>query len=189
MYEYLNNLELYIHPEGSFLNTIAAQAALRLETLLPRQLLWIDDDSDFLDLAQNAIELSSNCEVTTIIDPYQAGRVASAKAFDLIVVDWNMPELNGFNALRRVQRQLDFDQLSPETWFERKTPVIVATVHEKMVVEKERLPQGCFQYLGVVDKRQALHSIVRDISTLYNRNEKNTRAINREIRRGPNFFS
>jgi CheY-like chemotaxis protein len=189
VFEYLNNLEFYMHPGSSFLNTIAAQTALQLETFMPRQLLWVDDDADFLDLAQDAIEWSSNCEVTTIKDPYQVGRVASDKAFDLIVVDWNMPDLNGFDALRRVQHQINFDQLAPETWFERKTPVIVATVFEKIAVEKEQLLQSSFQYLGLVDKRQSLHNIIRDISTIYNQNERKTHSISRETRRGSNFFS
>jgi DNA-binding response OmpR family regulator len=70
----------------------------------PTRVLLVDDDDAML-MSMEAI-LSEHFEVKTCNEPRAALRLAALEKFDVICVDWKMPNMDGiefFNALERQQ--------------------------------------------------------------------------------------
>jgi CheY-like chemotaxis protein len=85
-------------------------------------------------------------EVTAVENGVEAVRAAAAGAFDLILMDVEMPELDGWSATRRLRAQ------------GVQTPVIAFTAHEGDGVRRLALAAGCADVLPKPVSREALLS-------------------------------
>jgi CheY-like chemotaxis protein len=137
------------------------------DTILPRRILLIEDDEEFADICAAAIRASSHSFVEVANDPFEAINYISEGVYDLIITDWNLPAINGFNALKMASKSLDRDPSSHDLWFARKTPVVLLTVSDLSVIGKATLSKDHFSFLGAVSKSGTLSEILRQISGLF----------------------
>ena len=69
--------------------------------------LLVDDDVAFTDLVAEFLDAEGEFSVTRRHDGAAGVAEAKADAFDVIVLDVGLPELNGFEALRRIRDVVD----------------------------------------------------------------------------------
>ena len=144
-----------------------ANIAPSADTLLPRRILLIEDDVEFAEICASAIRASSNNIVEVATDPFEAISFITEGVYDLIITDWNLPAINGFNALRMASKSLDRDPAAHDLWFGRKTPVVLLTVSDLSIIGDAKFSKGHFSFLGAVSKSRTLSEILREISGLY----------------------
>jgi len=135
---------------------------------LPERILLIEDDENFAQMLACALEQRGGSDVMVAAEAFEASNLMSQQAFDLVVTDWRLPAINGFGALRKAEQCLSLDPMAPQEWFGRhKVPVIVITACDLSEIEGERRLKGCFQFLGVVSKEQAMTGILQQIEILF----------------------
>jgi len=97
------------------------------------KILLVDDTRSFLDLETTFLQ-RAECKLFTAATGLEAVRLARAERPDLIVLDLEMPEMNGIQACRILKAD-------PAT---QKTPIIVLT---SMQMEDEARRAGAEHYL------------------------------------------
>ena len=97
-------------------------------------ILVIDDDTKILEVIRMRLETNGHF-VETFSDPLKALENLREKEFDVIVTDVRMPQIDGIELLRRVQRLC---------W---NIPVILLTAYGTIPNAVEAMKYGAFQYL------------------------------------------
>jgi two-component system OmpR family response regulator len=97
-------------------------------------ILVVDDEESLTDLVSSALRFAGY-QVTTESNGFDALRAIKSKAPDLIVLDVNMPELDGFEVCRRIRR----DGV--------QTPVIFLTARDDIDDLRVGFRQGGDDYL------------------------------------------
>ena len=69
------------------------------------RVLYVDDETDLLDIDKRYLERSGNFEVVTAINAPEAIRLLEQKQFDAIVSDYQMPGMNGIEFLIEVRKR------------------------------------------------------------------------------------
>lgn len=81
-----------------------ARAALRCGTLpITQKILCVDDDAPFLCAFSALLELAG-FSVTAASDPAQGLALMSKGSFDLAILDYHMPGMNGAQLARKIRR-------------------------------------------------------------------------------------
>ena len=97
-------------------------------------ILVVDDDTNILEVIRTRLE-ANDYYVEIQSDPLEALECVKEKEFDVIVSDIRMPEIDGMEFLRRVQR-LRWD-----------VPVIMLTAYGTIPSAVEAMKLGAFHYL------------------------------------------
>ena len=98
-------------------------------------ILAVDDTPAILQLLQ--VLLCVDFEVTTLTSGLQAVEAFAAKTFDLVLLDLMMPEIDGFETLRRLKQLPNFGT----------TPVIFLTAADDPLSERGALELGADEYI------------------------------------------
>jgi PAS domain S-box-containing protein len=97
--------------------------------------LYVDDESTLLDLCKMYLERVGEFIVTTVTNAPEAIRILELKRFDVIVSDYQMPEMDGIEFLKIVRSRGD------------KTPFIIFTGRGREEVVIEALNAGADFYI------------------------------------------
>ena len=118
------------------------------------RILCVEDNEDNLHMLQRRLT-RRGFEVTISMNGAQSVEWAKTLQPDLIVMDLNLPGLNGWEATRRLKNQ-------PET---KHIPIIVLTADSKQKSREKALAAGCdefelkpIDFEGLVGKIQSLLS-------------------------------
>ncbi|WP_025031938.1 HD domain-containing phosphohydrolase [Bradyrhizobium sp. DOA9] len=68
------------------------------------QALLVDDSRSVLNFLKRHIEAEGLVEATTFLDPVEALACAQERAFDLVLVDYEMPHMDGISFIRTFRR-------------------------------------------------------------------------------------
>lgn len=98
-------------------------------------ILAVDDTPAILQLLQ--VLLSIDYEVTTVNSGLQAVEAFAGKSFDLVLLDLMMPEIDGFETLRRLKQLANFGT----------TPVIFLTAMDDLASERGAFELGADEYI------------------------------------------
>ena len=102
----------------------------------PIQVLHVDDDPAFLDLAGEMLDRTDEpLDVTTETDPRAALERLGSSSFDCVVSDYDMPQMDGLDFLRRVRE--DHPQL----------PFVLFTGKGSEEIASEAISAGVTDYL------------------------------------------
>ena len=96
------------------------------------KLLYIEDNDDNLYTLTLRFEMLSGYEVVTAVDGAEGIAKAITERPDLILMDLDLPVVDGWEATRRLKAD-------PAT---RNIPIIALTAHAMMVTAKRRWPQA-----------------------------------------------
>jgi len=102
--------------------------------MLMPNVLVIDDDPNILAVIQTRLE-ANGYAVETYRDPLEALESLRERAFDVVVTDVRMPQIDGMELLRRAHR------------VRCNIPVILLTAYGTIPKAVEAMKQGAFQYL------------------------------------------
>jgi len=96
----------------------------------PKRILWVDDDQDFLELGCEVLSAEPTWEIRAAESGFQAGMAVVDWKPDLVILDIEMPNMNGFAALAELRK---------EGGVHTNTPVFACTaLHGNEIEEKVR---------------------------------------------------
>ncbi len=115
-----------------------------------KRVIYVDDDEDMLLLIKAVLEQDSGLEVNTFTSPIHALAEISAKTPDLIILDYQIPEMNGTQIMARIhEMNLDVPiifftaQSAPEEINKIQSlgaskvivkPIDISKLHEKLLM-------------------------------------------------------
>ena len=117
------------------------------------KILIIDDDEG-LNHFLNRFFKRKGYEVTLCLNGKRALETISEKRFDLILLDYKMPGLNGLDTLKQIKT----DHI--------KTPVIIMTAYGNTDTAIEAMKRGAYDYLNKPFEREELSRIVGEALAL-----------------------
>jgi CheY-like chemotaxis protein len=99
------------------------------------KILLVEDNEDNRDMLTRLLQ-RRGFEVVSAVDGLQGIEMAGSEAPDTILMDMSLPELDGWEATRRLKR-------APST---RSIPVIALTAHAMSGDRERALAAGCDDY-------------------------------------------
>jgi len=122
------------------------------KTLFSASLLLAEDDPLNADIATRTLQ-RMGCQVRVASDGLSAARLFEDNSFDLVLMDCEMPEMDGFEAARRI-RGLEAGR--------RHTPIVALTAHAPAEVREKCLAAGMDDVLAKPFKEaQLAHALHR----------------------------
>ena len=100
------------------------------------RILYVEDNEDNAYMLKMRLELTDEVEVLVAEDGEKGCEIAAAKRPDLILMDLEMPVVDGWEATRRLKRK-------PET---RDIPVIGLSAHALAGEREKALAAGCEEF-------------------------------------------
>ena len=100
----------------------------------PAKLLLVDDDPDLLDLLSEELTKEGFC-CTSVTNGQDALLETRDKDFDLVILDWNLPDFEGIEVCKRMRKNLIV------------TPVLMLTAHDAISDRVAALDIGADDYL------------------------------------------
>lgn len=123
-----------------------------------KKILMIEDDQDIIDLVTSSLKMRYNCMIDVAQDPYEAMNLMTEKFYDLIILDWQLPGLNGTETLVETEKGLRLEPSIPEQWDTKKVPVVIFSSSKKNECHPRRTKH--FDYVGYISKSQPLNEII-----------------------------
>jgi DNA-binding response OmpR family regulator len=99
------------------------------------KILIVEDDSNILSLLKDGFE-EENYIVEIATNGGDGEYLASMNRYDVIILDWMLPELSGIEVLSKLRQQ------------DIRTPVIMLTAKDEIKYKIEGLQQGADDYLS-----------------------------------------
>jgi len=105
----------------------------RFDEYAVRRLLYIEDNQDKLYMLQLRFDVLGGYELMSATDGAAGIAMAAAERPDLILMDLNLPEIDGWEAARRLKAD-------PKT---RDIPIIALSAHAMAGDREKALATGC----------------------------------------------
>ncbi len=119
-----------------------------------KHILIVDDNKTNLTMAKN--ELASDYSVTAVLSGMQALQFLSRMKTDLILLDINMPEMDGKETMRRIRANAEW----------KKIPIIFLTADSSPETEAECLLEGADDFIAKPFVPQVMRSRIARIMEL-----------------------
>lgn len=116
------------------------------------KVMVVDDDMDIRDLVVFKLRKEGH-EVTGFGDPREALAAATTTDFDLAVLDWSMPQMDGGELCARLR----------ELPHLRDTPVLIVTAHADPEVRDQAFGAGATEYLAKPFSFKQLAAVVAEL--------------------------
>ncbi len=137
-----------------------------------KKILMIEDDKDMVAVVTKALKMKYSCVIDVAQDPYEAMNLMTEKFYDLIILDWQLPGLNGTDTLVETEKGLRLEPSLPIQWDTKKVPVVIFSASQKNKCHPRRTKH--FDYVGYISKTQPL-SVIIDSFGEYIEDEKTVR--------------
>ncbi len=131
-----------------------ADALDQLPPMIPRRILVVDDNAINRSVAGGILEKLGH-GVSFASTGQQAVTLALDGAFDLILMDIQMPEMNGFEATSQIREQ--------ESAIPRHTPIIAMTAHAGADDRAQCLAGGMDEYVSKPISQAKLRSAIEKV--------------------------
>ncbi len=118
---------------------------------MTEKVLLVDDEEDFLEIMAERMT-ARGMEVTTCESAEAALNKIQAQAFDAIILDFMMPGMDGFQALKKIKK------LRPEM------QIILLTGHATVEKGVEAMKMGATDFLEKPADIEALEKKIKDAS-------------------------
>ena len=123
-----------------------------------KKVLMIEDDSEMSMVISRALKENFGCTVDVAQDPFEAINLIVDKFYDLIILDWQLPGLNGAETLVAAEKGLKFEPSIPIQWDSCRAPVVIFSSSKKSECPPRRTKH--FNYTGFISKGQPLTQII-----------------------------
>lgn len=118
---------------------------------MPHRLLLVDDSATARAFAAAALEDAADLEITQAASGFEAIRILPTEAFDLVITDINMPDINGLELIRFARTHERYQQ----------TPLIIISTEGREVDRDKALALGANEYLVKPYAADQLLAVVR----------------------------
>jgi putative two-component system response regulator len=113
------------------------------------QALLVDDSRSALDFLKRLVEANGQVQATTFLDPIEAIATARQREFDIVLVDYEMPRMDGIMFIRELRSLSKFADI----------PIVMVTSIETDEVRMKALEAGATDFLP--KRPQAMEMNVR----------------------------
>jgi putative two-component system response regulator len=113
------------------------------------QALLVDDSRSVLDFLKRLVEADGLVQATAFLDPLQALTVARDRDFDIVLVDYEMPKMDGITFIRELRSQPKFADI----------PMVMVTSIQTDEVRMKALEAGATDFLP--KRPQAMEMSIR----------------------------
>jgi CheY-like chemotaxis protein len=141
----------------------------QLKSARRKKILLIEDDLDMAQVLAYKLVKECGCNIDFAFDPFEAIDQATENFYDFIILDWNLPDLNGGQTLLRIEKQIHLEPNAPPEWDGKRIPVIVFSSGERQ--ECPLKESRHFDYLGFISKAQPFQRIIETFSDLFRKRE------------------
>ncbi|MER0169606.1 MAG: response regulator [Nitrosomonas sp.] len=124
-----------------------------------RPCILVVEDNDVNQLVSKAMLERLNCEVTLVNNGLEAVDAFSSRRFDLILMDCNMPVMDGFEATRQIRALEQKKNLSP-------VPIVALTAHALDHIKQECFAAGMDGHLSKPFDAAQLDKILQQFSSI-----------------------
>jgi len=124
-----------------------------------RPCILVVEDNDVNQLVSKAMLERLNCEVTLVNNGLEAVDAFSSRHFDLILMDCNMPVMDGFEATRQIRALEQKKNLSP-------VPIVALTAHALDHIKQECFAAGMDGHLSKPFDVAQLDKILQQFSSI-----------------------
>lgn len=125
------------------------------------KILVVDDDVEMAEVVKHSLSRCYGIDVKVATDPYEAITLMLDGTFDFVLLDWNLPKMNGFNAICEAEKI--FLQAARTLGRISSKKIRVATFSAGMS-RLCRLPSTRhFTYVGHVSKQNKLQEIIQAV--------------------------
>jgi two-component system NtrC family sensor kinase len=100
-----------------------------------KQILLVEDNPDHAYLAKFCLEKNADYQVVEAKDAHQCSSLLKVQNFDIVLLDYNLPDKNGLEVLRELKDG------------EISSPIVLVTGHGHERVAVEALKAGAFDYV------------------------------------------
>jgi len=114
---------------------------------MPQKVLIVDDEKDFLDIIAERM-LARGMDVSTATSAEDALNMVEEEAFDVVILDFMMPALDGFKALKLMKA---------------KRPDVQIIVLTGNVPDEKRMEAKALGALDVIEKPPDLKDLIQKI--------------------------
>jgi len=114
---------------------------------MPQKVLIVDDEKDFLDIISERM-LARGMDVSTATSAEDALNMVEEEAFDVVILDFMMPALDGFKALKLMKA---------------KRPDVQIIVLTGNVPDEKRMEAKALGALDVIEKPPDLKDLIQKI--------------------------
>lgn len=118
-------------------------------------LLLVEDNPVNQDVALTMLEFMG-CQVETVYDGRQALKAVARTTYDLVLMDCQMPEMNGFEATKVIRAQ---EAAAPSATRSR-LPIIALTANARLEDRERCLAAGMDDYLSKPFSQEALRRVL-----------------------------
>ncbi len=132
-----------------------------------KRVLIVDDDREITELLRTTLE-QTRLEVCVAHDPYEAISLLNETVFDLVVLDWHLPMMNGLKTIIEAERLFRFDPSLPLEWDGKRVRVVTFSADETTDCKVPSTRH--FKYMGHIHKKNSLSSILEKLSFFLNKN-------------------
>lgn len=120
----------------------------------PSSILCVDDDDDFCELMTAMLHYAdADYQLTSVSTPQEALDLLTHKKFDLLMFDFNLPQMSGVDLCRHIRAA------------DSKTPIVFYTATSRQSDRSAAMAAGASAYLV---KPNDLENIVPTIENLLN---------------------
>jgi two-component system sensor histidine kinase/response regulator len=120
------------------------------------RVLVAEDNAVNRKVARGMLE-SLNCRVDTAKNGREAVALSSREHYDLVLMDCQMPEMDGFEATRLIRER---ETANPSPVGANRTPIVALTAHVMKEHQERCLASGMDDYLSKPFERKQLRSIL-----------------------------
>lgn len=121
---------------------LGEESTMKAKTITDyRTRILVVEDNEVNQLVSKAMLERLSCEVTMVDNGLEAINAYSSQQFDLILMDCNMPVMDGFEATRRIRALEQLTNAMP-------TPIVALTAHAFDHVRQECLDAGMNEHLS-----------------------------------------
>ena len=114
---------------------------------MPQKVLIVDDEKDFLDIIAERMH-ARGMDVSTATSAEDALNMVEEESFDVVILDFMMPALDGFKALKLIKA---------------KRPDVQIIVLTGNVPEEKRMEAKALGALDVIEKPPDLKDLIQKI--------------------------
>jgi two-component system, response regulator RpfG len=119
------------------LNTLTASPPARKAVRMTTHALLVDDSRSALGLLKSLIESDGTVHATSFLDPVEALAAARNREFDIVLVDYEMPKIDGISFIRELRTFSNYVDI----------PIVMITSIETEDVRIRALEAGATDFL------------------------------------------
>jgi putative two-component system response regulator len=156
------------------MNEIAPSSPLPRRSKSAR-ILIVDDTPANVTLLQSLLDMAGYTDVTGVTDPREVLPLCREKPFDLILLDINMPHMNGFDVMAELKKLGRDDYL----------PILVLTAQTDQETRLQALERGAKDFVHKpFDHAEVLNRIANmlEVRLLYNERQRQNEILEVKVR-------